>query len=377
MYLTKEEEKILEGEEGEAKRLAMEIVVRVGEALGAERLVDVSHAHVSGISYYNIGDPGLEFIEELARLGARFKVFTTFNPVGVVLGPDRIGLNDPKALAKQARILKALLRMGAAYTATCTPYRVRKPRPGEHLAWGESSAVAVANTLYAARTNREGGPVALAAAVVGKTYYWGLHLDENRTPNLKVVVERGAVRGEASAGLVGYLIAKYNPTAKPVVYGVPPSERLVISMCAAAAAQGSIAICFVEGASPEFKKASRVGVEDKLVITRGDIEEAAKEVSCAENGEPDTLFLGCPHYSAEEALTALGRAKRWRRVLIAVPAATWTHYPRRVRDRATLLPGTCPVVADRNRLPKPLATTSVKTAIYLCKAGIPVKLVEV
>ncbi len=378
MYLTKAEERILDGEYGEGKRIAMELIVKVGEALGAERLVDISHAHVSGVSYDNIGEYGLEFIEALAKKGARFTVFTTFNPVGIVLGKDP-GLNEPERVAKQAKIIKLLLRMGARYSATCIPYTMREPKLGEHLAWGESSAVVVANTLYGARTNREGGPIALAAAIVGKTYYWGLHLDENRVPDVKVVVERDAVRGEASAGALGYIVATYYPSAKPLIYGFPPKKRLAIAACAAAAAQGAVAICFIEGLSPEFKRASKEVVSERMTITKDDVVKAMKELSCSED-DPRLLFVGCPHYTKDDVKRILRSLQRFsQRLWIAVPGASWHELVREVKmpTKVDLLPGTCIVVTKRSLLPQPIATNSVKAVIYLCKAGVKARLIEV
>ncbi|GAB6147969.1 hypothetical protein JCM10135_05100 [Stetteria hydrogenophila] len=69
MYLTRVEEAMLRGDYGEGVARAMRVIVKVGEALGAERLVEISHAHVSGISYHNLGDPGAELLEELAEAG--------------------------------------------------------------------------------------------------------------------------------------------------------------------------------------------------------------------------------------------------------------------------------------------------------------------
>ncbi len=385
MYLTKLEERMLSGEMGEAVRIAMKLLVSVGEALGAERLVPIAHAHVSGVSYDNIGRYGLEFLESLAASGARFAVYTTFNPAGVALGVDA-PINTPERVAMQARILRALVRMGARFTATCAPYRVRRPRFGEHLAWGESSAVAVANTLFGARTNREGGPVALAAAIAGRTYYWGLHLDEERVPDVRVRLQ-ARVRSELEAGLVGFIVAKHYPSSKPYVDRFPSDERLVISLAAAGAAQGAIPMWFLEGVSPEARPPPP-GAE-KLEVKRDDLVAALEEVSCANPEDAEVLFLGCPHYTtadleraATEALAALRGLKRVREVWVAAPPSSAIRLKEALLralagrgPRVRVLPGACVVVTDRGRLPAPIATNSVKTAIYLCKSGVPAALV--
>jgi len=147
VYLTKEEERMLNGEYGEAERLAIRTIVKVGEALDAKKLIKVKHVHVSGISYHNIGDAGLEFIRDLARGKAKVKVLSTINPLAFDLDLKASSL-DLKFVEKQLEIISYLLNMGFTPSFTCTPYVIRRPKLGEHLAWAESSAVAYANTVF-------------------------------------------------------------------------------------------------------------------------------------------------------------------------------------------------------------------------------------
>jgi len=217
MHLTKEEEAILAGEHGEARRIALEAIVKVGEALGAERLVPIRHAHVSGVSYGTIGEAGLRFLEDLASRGARVTVPTTVNPIGFDLeDPERVarlpGVRlDPEFIRGQQAVLAALRAMGARATLTCTPYYTPDVaglglRAGDSVAWGESSAVAYANTVAGLRTNREGGPLALLAAIAGRTYYWGMHVPEERAPTAWARYE-GPGLDDARAGVLGALVA--------------------------------------------------------------------------------------------------------------------------------------------------------------------------
>ena len=166
--LEPEEEAILAGAEGPAARKALEIVLTLGRIYGAERLVPVASVQVAGVSYRNLGDAGLEFLRDWAEQGARVRVPTTLNPAGMDL--DAWGeMGIPEAFARrQGEVIAAYVRMGIAPTCTCTPYLVGNvPAYGEHIAWSESSAVCYANAVLGARTNREGGPSALAAAVCG------------------------------------------------------------------------------------------------------------------------------------------------------------------------------------------------------------------
>ena len=190
MYLTKEEEKTLAGEEGEVYERMLRLLVRLGEIYGADRMIPVGSVQVAGVSFKSIGEPGLEFLEDYASKGAKVKVLTYLNPAGMDMeGWKELGFPEDFA-GKQVRIMNAFKRMSIVITATCTPYLAGNlPRFREHLAWSESSAVSFANSVIGARTNREGGPSALAAGLCGVTPNYGLHLEENRKPSIVVKVD--------------------------------------------------------------------------------------------------------------------------------------------------------------------------------------------
>src|SRR4030067_174911 len=180
MNLAKEEEKMLNGEEGYAVRKSMEILVALGDIYGAKSLIKVGSVQVAGVSYHNLGDAGLEFLNELAVDG-RVKVLTTLNPAGMDLENwQQLGIS-PEFAEKQNQVIAAFERMGILISCTCTPYLIGNlPLYGEHVAWSESSAVTFANSVLGAKTNREGGPSALAAAFVGKTPCYGVHPHEQQ-----------------------------------------------------------------------------------------------------------------------------------------------------------------------------------------------------
>lgn len=375
MYLTREEEHILNGEEGEAARLAMKLIVKVGEALGAERLVEIKHAHASGVSYDNIGDAGLEFLENLYNSGGKTKVFSTFNPVGICidLDPPQRLREDPIFIKKQVRIMNLLRLIGFKESITCTPYRIRTPRLGEHLAWGESSAVAAANTLYGARTNREGGPLALAAAIVGRTYYWGLHIEENRRPTIRLTVSGFDIDNEMVAGLVGYYMGIELSDNVPLIDAKITSKRYVISMCAAAAASGNIAMCLVKGVSPEYREFS--GRVERIEIDRLELKRLRESIESASVDEAEIFFTGCPHHDTDflsqvaKYLFSKNVTRLKKELWIAIPG----YQASKVKDLAIILrrknvyilPGTCIVVSRLRGRVDAIATDSLKTAFYM------------
>ncbi|MGF7117390.1 aconitase X [Methanobacterium oryzae] len=300
MYLTPEEEKMMAGEYGAAVEKSMEILVALGDIYNAEKLVDITSAQISGVSYKTIGDAGLEFLEDMA-LDAKVIVPSTLNPAGVDL--ERFDLGFSKEFTKkQLEIIEAYRKMDITTTCTCTPYLVGNvPVKGDHVAWSESSAVAYVNSVIGAKTNREGGPGALSAAICGKTAEYGFHLDENRKANLIVDVE-DPIKG-VDYGAIGYIVGK------AVGDGVPyfklknrSTTNNLKSLGAALASSGAVALYHVENLTPEYKEALQgLAVSDleKISIDRREINETKEKLSTA-SGKPDLICVGCPHASIEE-----------------------------------------------------------------------------
>src|SRR5437879_2664099 len=184
-----------------AERTSMRLLSALGEIYEADRLIRIASAHVAGASYKMVGDPGLEFIEDFAR-DARIVVPATVNPLGMDLDRWREQGVPEDFAANQKRIATAYRRMGVRESFSCTPYLIgNRPKFGEHIAWAESSAACFANSVLGARTNREGGPSALASAVTGVTPNYGPHLDGER--HATTVVDVRARGGGAGLLLLG------------------------------------------------------------------------------------------------------------------------------------------------------------------------------
>ena len=142
----------------------------------------MAHAQIAGVSYKNVGDAGVEFLNRWADEGAKVRVPTTLNPMGMERGKwQQWGISTDFAVP-QLSVIDAFAKMGVTPTMSCTPYLFRRTRRSAATSWpGPSrSAVAFANSVIGARSNREGGPSAIAAAVIGRTARYGYHLDENR-----------------------------------------------------------------------------------------------------------------------------------------------------------------------------------------------------
>lgn len=300
MFLTKEEQEMCDGEMGTTIQKSMDILVALGDIYGASKLVDITSAQVSGVSYKTIGEAGLEYLNDLACEDfPSSTVNASLNPPGTDLDNwEKLGFPRDFAI-KQSEIVDAYAKLGISKTCTCTPYLVGNvPRFKDHISWSESSAVAYANSVIGARTNREGGPAALAAAIVGKTPLYGFHLDENRRANLIVNVLT-ELKG-ADFGALGYIVG--NVIGGGVPYFVlknTPSNNDLKTLGAALASSGSVALYHMEDVTPENTNVDKANIEDIMFISDKDILETRNKLSTTDK-TPDLICLGCPHASLEE-----------------------------------------------------------------------------
>jgi len=298
MHLTKKEEKILDGESGEVMARLFRLLVRLGDIYGADKMIPVGSVQVAGVSYKSIGDPGTAFLEDMASKGAKVKVLTYLNPAGMDL-ENWEELGFPKDFAKnQLRIMKAFKDMGIVVTSTCTPYLAGNlPRFREHIAWSESSAVSFSNSVIGSRTNREGGPSALAAAICGVTANYGLHLWENRQPSIKIEVSSD-LKSNSDFGALGYFVGKQVKNKIPYFTGIKDANTDQLkALGAAMAASGAVALYHVEGLTPEADLVESKGLE-KISVSQKEIKETYKKLNSGK--DPDIVIFGCPHASLRE-----------------------------------------------------------------------------
>jgi predicted aconitase len=307
MYLTKHEEKILNGDKGEVMERLFRLLVRLGEIYNADKMIPVGSVQVAGVSYKSIGDPGTEFLEDLASKNARVKVLTYLNPAGMDLENwEKLGF--PKDFAKnQLRIMNAFKKMGIVITSTCTPYLAGNlPRFREHIAWSESSAVSFSNSVIGARTNREGGPSALAAAICGVTPNYGLHLWENRQPTIKIKIDTDLTYN-SDFGALGYYVGKKVKNKIPYFKGIKDANTDQLkALGAAMAASGAVALYHIEGLTPEADLVDKKNLET-ISVGKKEIKETYEKLNTGK--QPDIVIFGCPHASLREISTLADRLK--------------------------------------------------------------------
>lgn len=320
MRLRDDEKAMLAGDQGPAVQKAMDLLVRYGEALDAECLVDTRN--VAG----TIGAT-TPFLRQYAeREGGMDAVFSEFNldsaevvripKVKVFSSHLQQGI-DPRHAERQG-ISPEVVRIyetGQAYSSglgvqplnTCTPYQVGNvPVKGEHCAWMESSAVIYINSVLGARTNAEGRESTGAAMLTGKIPYWGLHLDENRRGTHLIQLDID-VSTTADWGLLGYWVGEQVQDCIPVIEGVShqPNLARLKHFGAAAASSGGVEMYHLVGVTPEARTREQAfgASRPSATLRFGEAERrwAYEQVNVtARDAQVDFVMLGCPHYSLEQ-----------------------------------------------------------------------------
>jgi len=331
--LTDQERAILAGETaGDGARMAMEIVAGAARMLGAEALVPVVSGHIDGCLYH--GDSGVLYCERLAEAGAKVSVPSTTN-VGALnlLKPEQVRVpNERRQMA--FRLMEAHSRMGCRPSWTCAPYQAgARPNVGEQIAWGESNAVAFANTVLGARTNRYGDFLDIACAIAGRAPLYGLHKDEARHGQLLVDVSdlEPRLRSEdAFYPVLGALIGRLAGATVPIIAGLEsaaPSEDQLKALCAGAASTGAAALIHILGVTPEapdLATASGGTPREHIHVTSAMIADTRDSLSLATGEEIHSIAFGSPHFSVDECRTVL-KALNGRRTKMPVFICTGRH----------------------------------------------------
>ena len=376
MYLTDEEQAMLRGEQGEIVQKCMKVLVTLGDIYGAKRMLKINSVHTPGVSYRVTGDAGLNYVKDASTQGC-FVVPTTLNNIGIDMHSWETMGYDEDFAQKQIELSAAYKKMGAVMSNSCTPYLYGNiPMLGEHVAWGESSAIAFGNSVLGARTNREGGPTALAAAITGRVPEYGLHLDENRKATCHFKIEY-QLSSDTDFGSLGYYVGQIVGMGIPIFTGIDrrPTLENLKALSAALASSGAVALFHIVGITPEAPTLEAVVNQEIPVYTYGPAEHAKAFEKFNYSGKVEFVVFGCPHATIQEikTLAALFKGKR-------VKAETWICTSHQIRDLAaqmdclryleeagvTIVCDTCPVLSQT--LPRGythVVTNSGKNAHYI------------
>lgn len=326
MHLDSEQEKLLGGEGGEAKRFAMEVVTKVGDAVGAGSLVPIKSAHVLA-HYSSLHDAGIDVLEKFADSGGKFAVPTSVDPASIDLQNWR-SFGIPEEYARQQfRLCDAYAKMGGMRCWTCVQYQVCNfPKGGEAVAWAESSAVVFANSVLGCMSNKITAGMDFACAILGLTPRFGMLEAQNRVARVSFRVDAGAL-SDLDYRSLGYFVGKNSGSLVPVVSGLPGSLTSddVKHLGAAAAAAGPVTMVHLPGVTPGSKTVSdatggeRVEVVD---VTRSDLSSVESDLNQTDEA-PDLVAFGVPHLSANE-LGHLAKLLEGRKLLGRVKMYVYT-----------------------------------------------------
>ena len=305
MFLTDEEKRILDGAEGVGRQKAMELLYALGLTFDAEKLIPVKRAHVAlsgqeGDTYW---------CELLVNGGAVCAVPPTTNPYWDTRYLTKFFDVTKEELELADRTGDVYRRIGAKLTYHCAPGVCSNvPFFGEHIAFSESSATPYVNSAIGARSNRESSVSALAAAVIGKTPYYGYHLDENRHGDFLVEVDAD-LRESYDWGILGHCVGKIAGSRNPVLkFKEKPRPRPedFLYFGAEAATSGAVAMYHMVGVTPEAPTIEAAFGDRKIpsaeyVITNKELKAEEDSLTPA-TGKINLVMLGCPHYTYDQLL---------------------------------------------------------------------------
>lgn len=308
MRLNEEEKAMLAGEHGEPRRWALQHQLQVASFFDAEDFVPVGQAHIMADTE-SLGESGVEFLESLARHPAdqrRVRVPTITDPRGVDFRRYK-DIGQKQWMADlEARAIVAFEALGILMTNTCINYQtIMPPVLGEHMAYGDTGVVIYSNSVLGARTNFEGGPSALAAALTGRTPRYGFHLDRNRRGTHRFVVEfqpQDLVEWGALGGLIGRKAGSY--WSVPVIEGITsvPGSDALKHFGAAMASYGSIGMFHMIGVTPEAPDAKAPwdgAAPEPEIIGRQELERFCSEYA-AFGEKVDVVVFSAPQLSLVE-----------------------------------------------------------------------------
>ena len=404
MYLTDEQQAVLNGSKGETMAKVMKTLVMYGETFGADKLVPVTSEYNHLVTSFGLKmmKPVFDLMQQLIDAGAvsqqKFSV-----------DPRPLDKNVPANLlqklifnkfmyATQESYEKQLKELGLmnedAFTCACYLDQVgNKPKKGDILSWAESSAVVYANSVLGARCNRNSGIMDIMGSIAGCVPHFGLLTDEGRQATWIIKV---ATTKKPEAQLLGSAIGMKVMEDVPFITGMNEwlGTELTDEVCAylkdfgaATASNGAVGLYHIENLTPEAKEqgAGLIAPGAKVyVIDDAELERVQREYPVMWKdpaGAPKLCFVGCPHMSmqqlkdwtvrVEEGLKASGNKKVLvPTVFTTAPAVKKefekTAFAQRLKDTGVILSYICPLMYMNNPLCKTMnvITSSNKLRTY-------------
>lgn len=257
MKLSSYEMAMLEGQHGYPRQWAMQQQIQVGKFFRAPFFVEVTQAHVM-CDTESLGLAGIEHLEHLASFDKEEKttaIPTITDPRGMDFRVYKRFRQSEEFAERERRTIRALESLGVMMTDTCINYQtISPPTSGERVAFGDTGSVIYANSVLGARSNFEGGPAGLAAALTGRVPYYGFQDDMPRqaTHRFKMLFEPQTLTDWGALGaVIGKLTGDY--WCVPIIEGLegdPTSDQLK-HFGAALASYGSVGLFHLDQITPE------------------------------------------------------------------------------------------------------------------------------
>ena len=376
---------MLSGEQGPTKQKASRLVIDLAVTAGATQFVRAEHAHVSGVSVITGGHGLRRFLSDLSGdPQGRVSIPTTLNSAGCDHDKmEEMGIDHPDFLEQQFEIVQSYSELGIEATLSCTPYD-RGIESEEGIgSWAESNAVCFSNSYTSLVTNRESGLSALATAITGWAPLWGLHIDENRIPNILVNVEC-EMDDPTDWSILGDWIGKnlkpewelpWGPM--PRITGLPSATFEMRKALTASAANYGCPMLWADGLTGDAPEVT--SYQGEMTFTRDELDRRYLEL--APSGTVDLVVIGCPQASVGEARSTAAAVRARMELGEAIPnQRLWVFMSSHNYDLiaadgtldileeagALVLRDTCPEVTPYNRSRyNHLLTNSLKAEHYL------------
>ncbi len=317
MELTREENEMLDGKLGIGTAFAMKLIAKLGDAMGAKRMIGPASSHIVSVGFQGYGivaDWNKDLDNEMLEGVRRFRIPATTNPKFFDTEDkkliSRFGLSNASIERMwQSMTSRRFEKLGAVPTYTCTPFFVHQTRTGESLAGAESVAVVMYNSVYGARVNRETVPTALAAAITGRTPDFGMHNGDNRYAQVQVDLGEDLkpekfTRADYSA--LGFYAGRIAEDRNVVFTGLPQdiSVGKLKTLLAPLGVSGAVMLAHVVGVTPEAPNldAALLGrkPEESIRVGKKELQEIYNMLNTSTERKADAAVFGCPHAPLEE-----------------------------------------------------------------------------
>ena len=404
MFLTDEQQAILNGSQGETMAKVWKTLVMYGETFGADKMVPVSSEYNHLVTSFGLKmmKPVFQLMQQLIDAGVTSSQKFSVDPRPVDKNVPANFLQNfifnkimyPTQEYYEGQLQQLGLMDQDAFTCACYLDQMgNKPQKGEILSWAESSAVVYANSVLGARCNRNSGIMDIMGSIAGFVPNFGLLTDEGRKATWIVQVKTSK---KPEAQLLGSAIGMKVMEDVPFITGMNEwlGTELTDEVCAylkdfgaATASNGAVGLYHIEHLTPEAKEQGAGLVAEGAqvyVIDDAELERVKANYPVMwknPDAQPKLCFVGCPHMSLqqlkdwtvriEEGLKAAGNTKVLvPTVFTTAPAVKkefeQTEYAARLKATGVILSYICPLMYMNNPLCKamPVMTSSNKLRTY-------------